>query len=138
VAAKPSTGDLLDVASFADKFDAPDFTVGEWHDPVRHEDGVVEVGWWSPSEVVHAWERALYDHHIIDPDSDYLAEDNVALVNESIDDPSLVADLDLAALRRALTFLARAQRHTGGGWFESAFGSGMAQAMMRRLGGLAA
>ena len=130
----PTAHDLLSVACFADKFDAPDFTVGEWHDPVRREDGVVEVGWWSPSEAVHTWEKALYDHHVIDPDSDYLAEDNVALVNAAIKDPALVADLNLAALRRVLTFLARAERHTGGGWFESAFESGMAQAATRRLG----
>jgi len=48
-----------------------------------------------------------------------------------------VAGFNLATPRRVLTYLARAERHTGGGWFEHAFASGMAQAATRRLGDLA-
>ena len=133
----PTPDDLLAVASFVAQFDAPEFVVGEWHAPTTRDDGVIEIGYWSPSGVVIEWNRALYDHHIIDPGSDYLADDNVALVNAAIADPSLIAGLDLDTLQRVLTFLARAERHTGGDWFEHAFASGMAQAATRRLGKLA-
>lgn len=133
----PSRQDLLAVAAFADLFDAPGFVAGEWHAPQTRADGMIETGYWMPSEAVAEWSQALYDHHIIDPDSDYLSEANAEFVRRVVDDPSLVTDLDLTALRRVLTFLARAERHSGGGWYEPAFASGMAQAATRRLGELA-
>lgn len=58
-------------------------------------------------------------------------------MNDIVRNPSLVAGFNLATPRRVLTYLARAERHTGGGWFEHAFASGMAQAATRRLGDLA-
>ncbi len=57
------------------------------------------------------------------PELNYLVDHNVALVSAAIDDPGLVADLDLAALRRVLTFLARAERHADGGWYDRASAS---------------
>lgn len=133
----PSRGDLLAVASFATQFETPGFVAGTWHLPASRADGVVEIGWWEADPAVVAWEQALYDHHIIDPDSDYLAEDNVAIVKRVIEEPGLVSDLDLPTLCRVITFLARAERHTEGGWYDRAFGSGMVQAATRRLGDLA-
>lgn len=132
----PTREDLLAVAAFADQFDAPNFCPGEWHTPEAHEGGVREMGWWEAQPAITMWEQALYEHRIIDPHSDYLGKDNVNLVNAAIKDPALVDGFDLSALRRALTFLARAERHSGGGWFEEAFGSGMAQRATRRLGEL--
>jgi hypothetical protein len=135
--ASPSRGDLLAVAAFADRFAAPDFVAGEWHAPLRRADGTIEIGWWSPSGAVAEWSQALYDRNIIDFDSDYLGEENAEFVRRAVEDASLVAELDLPTLRRVLTFLARAERHTEGGWYEPAFASGMAQAATRRLGELA-
>lgn len=132
----PTRDDLLAVASFVTQFDAPDFTAGKWHNPHFGPEGF-EVLDWGPSQAVASWEKALYDHHIIDPHSDYLDDSNVGFVNAAVANASLVTDLDLDALRRVLTFLARAERHTGGGWYEHAFESGMAQAATRRLGELA-
>jgi hypothetical protein len=129
----PSREDLLTVGAFAEQFDAPGFTVGEWVQPRVRDDGVTETGWWSASDTVIAWEAALYEHHIIDPDSDYMSGANIAFVNKAIADPSLLARVRLPRLRRVLTFLARAERHSGEGWYESAFESGMAQAATRRL-----
>lgn len=134
----PSRSDLIAVASFAERFAQPDFSTGEWIAPKPQEDGVIHVGWWSPSQTVAEWGQALYDHQIVDPDSDYLDQSNVDFVNRSIREPALIADLDLPSLRRVLTFLARAERHADGGWYESAFKSGMAQAATRRRGELAA
>lgn len=133
----PSNEDLESFAAFTEQFDDPDFNAGEWIPPEPREDDVVVIGWWSASEVLCAWEHALYDRNIIDADSDYLSESNVAFVNESIADPSILLTATLPTLRRALTFLARAERHTGGGWFEQAFEAGMAQAATRRLQQLA-
>jgi hypothetical protein len=133
----PGPGDLLAVAAFAVAFEAPDFVAGAWSKPAQFEDGALQMPYWSPSEDVVAWEQALYEHHIIDTDSGYLGDDNVQLVARALDDPSLVADLDLPTLRRAVTFLVRAERHSGGGWYEQAFESGMAHAATRRLGELA-
>lgn len=138
MATGPTLNDLNAVAAFSERFAAPDFVAGEWIQPSERDDGVIQLGWWSPSDVVSQWEQALYDHSIVDPDSDYLGESNVRFVNRCIAVPELVADVELSTLRRILTFLVRAERHTGGGWFESAFGSGMAQAATRRLGVLAA
>ena len=133
---KPNDSDLATVAAFAERFEAPGFSPGEWVNPPPREDGVIVFGWWAPSVEVANWQRALYDHQIMDLDSDYLSKSNVAFVKKVIDDPSLIADLDLPTMRRVLTFLVRAERHTEGGWFEEAFQSGMAQTATRRLGEL--
>lgn len=45
-------------------------------------------------------EPGLYDHNIIDFDSDYLSEESAAFVRRAVEDQSLVADLDLSGLRR--------------------------------------
>lgn len=132
----PSREDLAAVASFSSAFAAPGFTPGEWVAPGEIADGFM-FPWYASSEPVSRWHNALYEHHTIDPDSDYLGEANVALVNRVIKDPALVGDMDLPTLRRVLTFVARAERHTGGGWFAEAFKTGMAQAATRRLGELA-
>ena len=138
MACTSSGEDLRAVASFDDRFKALGFVSGERVESTTREDGVIVLGWWRPSETVVRWNEALYDHKIIDPDSDYLDGSNVDLVNRTIKDPSLVDCMDLPTLRHVLTFLARAERHTAGGWFESAFESGMAQAATRRLGELGA
>lgn len=133
----PTSVDLLAVAAFSERFEAPGFDAGRWHVPTPRDDGVIEIGWWEADPAVAAWEQALYAHNVIDPDSDYLAEDNVAFVERAIEEPGLVSHLDLPALRRVITFLARAERHADGGWYDRAFASGMAQAATRRLGELA-
>lgn len=133
----PTRDDLLAVAAFANLFARTEFVAGEWVKPSPREDGVIQLGWWSASKTVADWERALYDYKIIDPDSDYLSRASIEYVNRAIADPRALADADLPKLRRALTFLARAERHTGGGWYERAFASGMAQAATKRLGELA-
>lgn len=66
-----------------------------------------------------------------------MSEPNVDFVNQAIATPVLLEQTDLPALRCALTFLVRAERHTGGGWYESALKSGAAQAATSRLGQLA-
>ena len=133
---RPTNSDLAAIAVFAECFEASGFLPGEWINPPPREDGVFVIGWWSPSDVVAKWHKALYDHNIMDPDSDYLGKPNVEFVRRVTDDPSLITDSDLSSVRRVLTYLARAERHTGGGPFEEAFGSGMAQAATRRLGEL--
>lgn len=133
----PDKVNLLAVAAYAERFAEPAFTPGEWVHPEPREDGVTILGWWDASEAVLAWEQALYDRHIIDPDSDYLGKPSVALVKRALADPSLVDGMDLPMLRRVLTFIVRGERHAGGGWYERAFASGMAQATTRRLGELA-
>ena len=137
MAESPSRDDLRAFADFSERFSALGFVAGEWIEPTTRDDGVIEVGWWSASAAVAEWEQALYDHKIIDPDSDYLDESNVEFVNRVVAKPSLLTEVDLPTLRRVLTFLARAERHTGGGWYASAFESGMALTATRRLGELA-
>jgi len=132
----PSTDDLRAVAEFAVAFDSPDFLAGEWVLPETRDDGVIVLGWWNPSETVVKWEQALYDRHIIDSESGHMAAENVEFVNKAIENPDLLDDAVLQRIRSALTFLARAERHTGGGWYEKAFATGMAQAATRRLGEL--
>lgn len=133
----PNRSDLLAVAALAAAFDAPGFVAGEWKGGDLSEDGSNQMPYWLPSREVAGWEAALYEHHIIDSDSCYLDEDNVQFVARALENPSLVTGLDLPALRRLLTFLARAEQHSRGGWYERAFESGMAQAATRRLGELA-
>lgn len=133
----PTNEQLQQVARFAESFDVPGFSAGEWVVPEPTEDGVTQMGWWSSSEAVERWHEALYDNGIIDGSSDYLGADTKTLVRGLMERPVGVADLGLAELRTVLTFLARAERHTGGGWFEQAFQSGLAQSATRRLGVLA-
>jgi hypothetical protein len=132
-ASAPTRDDLVSFTAFAERFAEPGFVVGAWTLPKERDDGAMVVGWWSSSEVVNDWNQALYDCNIIDADSAYLSDANVAFVNRSIADPSILATIGLAKLRCALTFLARAERHTEGGWYEQAFNSGMAQAATGRL-----
>jgi len=131
----PTREDLLAFNDFVDAFEEPDFSAGEWVPATAREDGVVQIGWWSSSPTVDRWEQALYGRNIVDPQSDYLARSNVAFVNEAIADPTILAEISLPRLRKVLTFLVRAERHAGGGWYESAFRSGMAQMATKRLAG---
>lgn len=133
----PTREDLLAVAEFSRVFDRADFSAGSWVSPETRDDGVIIIGWWASNETVSEWEAALYSRHIVDPESDYLSERNVDLVNRMMKDVTLLDRVQLPELRRVLTFLVRAERHTGGGWFEEAFTSGMAQAATRRLAELA-
>jgi hypothetical protein len=132
----PSADDLRAVAEFAVAFDSPDFVAGEWVKPETRDDGVIVLGWRNSSETVGKWEQALYDHHIVDSESGHMASENVEYVNKAITNPDLLRDADLGRISTVLTFLMRAEHHTGGGWYEEAFASGMAQAATRRLGEL--
>lgn len=130
---EPTREDLLAFSAFADAFSELDFRAGGWVRPSTCEDGVIQVGWWSPSATVAEWEQALHARNIMDPLSDYLDDSNVAFVNQAIANPSVLVRIELPRLRRVLTFLARAERHAEGGWYESAFQSGMAQMATRQL-----
>lgn len=132
----PSADDLRAVAEFTVAFEGPDFVAGEWVQPETRDDGVIVLGWWNPSETVGKWEQALYDHHIVDSESGHMAAENVEFVNKAIENPDLLRDADLPRIRAVLTFLARAEYHTNGGWYEKAFATGMAQSATRRLGEL--
>ena len=78
----PTKHDLLAVAAFADRFDAPDFVVGRDVPGSVDEDGVVHIGWWEHSPTVSGWAQALYEHHVINPQSDYLSGPNRALTHQ--------------------------------------------------------
>lgn len=133
----PTITDLRAVAAFAQRFEEPGFSPGEWTTPAALDDGTIQIGWWSPTQVIVEWNEALYDHHIVGPETGYLERSNIDFVHKAIEEPELLNGLDLPSVRRVLTFLARAERHADGGWYASAFRSGMAQAATRRLGELA-
>jgi len=133
----PTRDDLRSFAAFTERFAEPGFVAGAWTLPEKRDDGAIVVGWWSSSQVINDWNQALYDRNIIDEDSNYLSVANVAFFNRSIADPSILSTIGLARLRRALTFLARAEWHSEGEWYEQAFESGLAQAATRRLSELA-
>lgn len=132
----PSAEELRALSKYAVAFASPGFVAGEWVHPESRDDRVIVLGWWSSSETVLEWEQALYDHHILNLQSDYMAAENVDFVSQAIENPDLLHDADLDKIRTALTFLMRAERHTGGGWYEKAFAAGMPQAATRRLGEL--
>jgi len=130
---RPTNNDLIAVATFAERFDAPGFSAGEWVPSEKQKDGSYTFPWWRASPAVSEWHRALYDHGIVDPDSGYLDESNVEFVRRLNDEPSLIANSDLPTVRRVLTYLARGE-HFDAGTFAEAFKSGLAQAATRRLG----
>ena len=102
------------------------------------EDGVVSIGWWEHSPAVSEWAQALYDHHIIDPECDYMGEANRELGRQAFEAPELIGTLELPALRMLMTAIARSDRFDwGSGLYEEAFEKGIAQAATRRLGELA-
>lgn len=133
---EPTKSDLAAVAAFTERFEASGFSPGEWVKARKREDGVIVMGWWSASPEVAEWHHALYDHNIIDPDCDYLSESTRELVERLLDDPSLIAELDLPTVRRVLTCISRTDRFVEGS-LAGAFESGIAQAATRRLGKIA-
>lgn len=135
----PSRQDLLAVAAFASRFEAPDFVVGRYFVGSAVEEGVISMGGWEHSPTVLEWVQALYDHHIIDPECDYTSEENREITRRVFEeDPSMVDSFDLRALRMLLTAIARSDRFCwGSGLYEDAFRLGIAQAATRRLGDLA-
>lgn len=72
---------------FVSAFDESAFVAGEWVQPKRREDGVIVIGSWDASDVVGRWERALYDRHIVDPESDYLSDEFAEIMRRFLDDP---------------------------------------------------
>lgn len=69
----PANNDLATVAAFSDRLEDPEFLPGEWFNPPPGEDGTLVMGGWPPSAVVAEWHMALYEHNIMDRNSDYLA-----------------------------------------------------------------
>ena len=130
---RPTKSDLAEVAAFTKRFEAPDFSPGEWVPSKKLRDDIATLPWWKGSPEVNEWNKALYDHNIIDPDSDYMSESAANLINRSMEHPSLVAELDLPTIRMVLTCISRVERFVEGTMAE-AFHLGLAQAATRRLG----
>lgn len=126
------------IAKFADLFAEPDFSPGTTVPMHEVEPGVFTFGWWDASPIAAQWAQALYEHHIIDAESDYLSEATSEMRAAIHEDISLINHMGLAELRTVITLIARAERHTGGGPYEHAFSARVAQAATRRLGELAA
>ena len=124
--------ELLSVAEFVDVFDSVDFVAGEWTKPNLRLDGVIEIGYWTPSDCVMRWEKAIYDRHLVDPDSGYLSEQFSRRMQDYTRDPSRLLEADLATVRTVLTNVVRGERFCDG-YMADMFESGVAQAATRRL-----
>lgn len=131
-ASAPSTESLAPFARFAAAFEAPDFCAGEWGGGEEVEPGVQTLPWWSPSRVVLEWHQALYDHDIMDPQSDYLSEDFAVKMREFAADPSTLAEADLPTVRTVMTNISRGDRFCEG-YMAEMFENGVAQAASTRL-----
>jgi len=133
---EPSSGDLLAFRRFADAFDAENFDAGRVHSSEEVEPGVYSWPWWEESPIVGEWHQALYDNHVIDPESDYLSEDFAAKMRQFEVAPALLDGADLQTIRTVLTNISRGDRFCDG-YMASMFENGVAQAATRRLVGLA-
>ncbi len=132
----PSAEDLRVFAEFANAFESDDFVAGTPYGEEEVEPGVYTMGGWIPSEIVIQWETALYDHHIIDGNSDYLSPEFARRMNEFAEDLTLLSAADLQTVRTVLTNISRGERFCDG-YLCDAFDRGVAQAATRRLVDLA-
>lgn len=128
----PSKDELLSMAEFVTAFESADFVAGEWISAVMCPDGIMQVGRWSPSDCVMRWEQAIYDRHLVDPDSDYLSGQFSMRMQSYMRDSSLVMEADLDVVRTVLTNIVRGDRFCDG-YMADMFETGVAQAATRRL-----
>lgn len=128
---EPTRDDVLAVLTFSRRFDDDDFVAGEWVPAQRHEDGVLVLGFWLPSEDVAAWETALYERHIVLV-FDWSAATWSRQMRRYFENPDLLERARLLTARKVLTTLSRANRFCEG-YLAGAFEAGVPQAAMRRL-----
>ncbi len=129
---RPDEYDLAAFAVFAQAFEERSFVAGTVHPPEEVEPGVMALGWWAPSDLVAAWHEALYEHQIIDPDSDYLSVAWSRRMEKFAANPALLEACDLPTVRTALTNISRGDRFCDG-YMAGMFDNGVAQAATRRL-----
>lgn len=132
----PTREDLLAVSTFARNFDVPGFVAGEWVYPVPGKEGVLQIGYWAPSEDVARWQAALYEHHIVQA-FDWMEPEWTFQLRRYSRDPDLLDRATLLTVRKVLTTLVRAERFCEGSLAES-FERGVPWAAMKRLGMLSA
>jgi len=132
----PTKDDLAAVAAFAERFEAPGFSAGEWVPSKKQKNGSYTFPWWKGSKAVNEWQQALYDHNIVDPDSGYMEESAAEFVRRLEEDPMRIAGSDLATVRCVLTRVVRADRFVEG-TIARASETGVAQAATKRLRELA-
>lgn len=128
----PTRDDLLGFARYAESFEHPDFTAGKYHPSEEIELNTYTWPSWESSPIVSEWHQALYDRHIMDPQSPYLDAQFTARMREFEADPSLLSGQDLPTIRTVLTCIARADRFCEG-VIADMFEKGVAQAATRRL-----
>lgn len=131
----PSREDIASFQRFVGAFSKSDFSPGTWHHAEEVEPGLYAVGWWEASRIVAEWERAIYDRHVIDPNSHYMSQEFGERMSRYRTDPSVLGEADLVTIRTVLTYIVRGERFCSG-HIESMFESGVAQAATRRLSNL--
>lgn len=127
----PTRDGLLAVCTFVRRFETPDFAAGAWVSPGHREDGVLQIGYWAPSEAVARWQDALYEHHVVVA-FDWTESKWRRQMRRYYADPGLLGQARLVTIRKVLTTLVRAERFSEG-TFAEAFERGVPQAAIRRL-----
>ena len=129
----PTPADIAAVLVAFEPLCEPDADLGHWSGGEEVERGVMQMPWFEYSDLVGAWERALYEHNLI---YDYLGTpewyERYAAIGE---DPALLASADLTTICTVLSTVMRGERFCDGhiaGMFEA----GVVHAAMARLGEL--
>lgn len=133
---EPTRDDMLAVCTFARRFNDPDLVAGEWISSAQREDGVLQIGYWLPSEDVARWQTALYEHHIVLP-FDWAESRWMRQMRRYSEDPGQLKRARLQTIRKVLTTLVRAERFCEGSLART-FQQGVPQAATRRLAALSA
>lgn len=132
----PRAADLLAFAPYVEAFEQADFSAGRFHPAEEIEPNTYTWPSWESSPIVSEWHQALYDRHIMDPQSPYLDAQFTVRMREFEASPSLLSDQDLSTIRTVLTYIARGDRFCEG-LIADMFEKGVAQAATRRLVDLA-
>ncbi len=128
----PTQEDIAAVLAAFEPLRASDANLGHWVGGGEVEPGVLQMPWFECSPAVRAWERALYDRHIV---CEYGEDGWHEHFAEIVENPALLQSAGLTTIRRVLTTVVRGERFSGG-YIEAMFEAGVAQAAMERLGEL--
>lgn len=126
----PTPADIAVVLEAFEPLREPDADLGHWAGGDEVEPGVMQMPWFDYSDLVGAWERALYEHNLI---YDYLGTpewyERFAAIREN---PALLASADLITVCTVLSTIMRGERFCDG-HIAGMFKDGVAHAAMERL-----
>lgn len=134
----PTINDRLEgLAAFVPRFEAPDFSFGEWSGDVEVIDGVMTMPYCRYSAAANDFVQCAYDLKWVREDCDWPSWSQTPEAARLRDDPDALAQATLDQLACLLTTVIRKDRYCEGE-LAAAFDTGLLTRICRRAAQLAA